>query len=110
MNPSRQANHEFDIIEPKTNNSNGNEETRYQTALGEQTRTMATLTKLQPIRIPKFDDTDIEGSLLQLEQLSQHIPTSQHAQLIVTFLAASSKLELLGDATEQQRTDVREFI
>ena len=66
-------------------------------------------TRLQPIRTPKFDDSDVESSLVQLELLANQLPQSQHPQLIITFLAASSKLELLGGASEQQRTDVKEF-
>ena len=66
-------------------------------------------TRLQPIRTPKFDDSDVESSLVQLELLANQLPQSQHSQLIITFLAASSKLELLGGASAQQRTNVEEF-
>ena len=71
------------------------ENSEFFTALGDRSRRTAALTKLQPIRIPKFDENNIEGSLHQLELLAKQLPKSQHAQLIVTFLAASSKLDLL---------------
>ena len=70
------------------------ESSEFFTALGDRTRRTAALTKLQPIRIPKFDENNIEGSLHQLELLSKQLPRSQHAQLIVPFLAASSKARL----------------
>ena len=86
------------------------ENSEFFTALGDRSRRTAALTKLQPIRIPKFDENNIEGSLHQLELLAKQLPKSQHAQLIVTFLAASSKLDLLSNATEQQKHDVKDFI
>ena len=56
------------------------------------------ITRLQPIRAPKFDEEDVETSLIQLELLARQLPISQQSQLIVTFLAASSQLELLAGA------------
>ena len=56
------------------------------------------ITRLQPIRALKFDEGDVETSLIQLELLARQLPISQQSQLIVTFLAASSQLELLAGA------------
>ena len=67
------------------------------------------ITRLQPIRALKFDEGDVETSLIQLELLARQLPISQQSQLIVTFLAASSQLELLAGATTIQRTNVVEF-
>ena len=66
-------------------------------------------TKLQAIKTPRFDPQDIEGSLTQLELLAAQLPEKQHGQLIVMFLAAASKLELLGNTTGTQKTNVKAF-
>ena len=66
-------------------------------------------TKLQAIKMPRFDPSDIETSLTQLEILSNNIPTQQHGQLIITFLASASKLGLLSNANERQRADVEQL-
>ena len=83
------------------------EDDEYVTGIEETFNTMAT--KLQPIRTPKFDPEDIEGSLTQLELLATQIPSKQHGQLIITFLAAANKLELLGNTSQKQKTSVKEF-
>jgi hypothetical protein len=80
----------------------------YHTA-NETAMELNTIARLQPIRAPKFDEGDVETSLIQLELLAKQLPVSQQSQLIVTFLAASSKLELLAGATPVQRTNVVEF-
>ena len=83
------------------------EDDEYVTGIEETFNTMTT--KLQPIRTPKFDPEDIEGSLTQLELLATQIPSKQHGQLIITFLAAANKLELLGNTSQKQKTSVKEF-
>ena len=66
-------------------------------------------TKLQAIKTPRFDANDVEGSLTQLEILANQLAPNQHGQLIITFLAAANKLELLGNTTQLQKTNVKEF-